>query len=86
MTKFLISDANPDGLKLEDILIAIRKDILYRVSQIADDTRPEAKKVMENNVEILALITESINLAEASTQILRKSFGPSTEDERRIGD
>jgi len=87
VTHFLISDVNPDGHKLEDILSTIRKDILYRSTKIMEDSRPEAKQVLENNVTILALLTEAINLAEESTTILNKSFGPSTPDnEPRIGD
>ena len=39
MTRFLVSGENPTGFKLEDILIAIRKDILRRCTKIADDHR-----------------------------------------------
>ncbi len=87
MTHFLISDVNPDGHKLEDILSTLRKDVLYRSTKIMEDGRPEAKQVLENNVTILALLTEAINLAEDSTAVLNKSFGRSTpENEPRIGD
>ncbi len=77
MTHFLTSDTNPDGLKLEDLLIAIRKDIITRCTKITDDQRPEARHVLENNVRILTLLTEAIGLAEDSTQTLDKAFGPS---------
>ena len=55
MTHFLISDENPQGHKLEDILSVIRKDIFYRSTKILDDNRPEARSVLENNVKILSL-------------------------------
>ena len=51
MTRFLVSDEPPEGYRLEDILVAIRKDILNRSHKIADDTRVEAMHVMNNNMK-----------------------------------
>lgn len=85
MTHFLRSDLSPDGYTLEEILIVLRKDILYRATKIMDDPRPEAQKVLDNNVKIMGLMGEAIQLAEESTQILNKSFGKSTPDGPRIG-
>lgn len=86
MTHFLVSDTNPDGSRLEDILRVIRNDILIRCTKISDDTRPEAQTVLNNNVKILDLITQSIVLAENSSQMLDKSFGPGDKDgSPRIG-
>ena len=82
MTKFLSSDANPDGHRLEDILRAIRKNILARCEKIVDDTRPEAEQVVANNMQILAMLTDAIHLAENSIQILTKALGPSGEKPR----
>ena len=76
MTHFLVSDDNPDGLKLEYILRAVRNEVLIRCSKIANDNRAEAVQVLDNNVEILALLGEAAKLAENSTEILDKSFGP----------
>ncbi len=47
MSHFLATDDNPDGYKLEDILILIRKDILARALKISDDQRLEALHVMQ---------------------------------------
>ena len=77
MTHFLVSDSNPDGSKLEDILRVIRGDILNRCTKISDDNRPEAQHVLNNNVKILELISQCIVLAEDSTNVLDKAFGPS---------
>ncbi len=85
MTHFLISDENPQGHKLEDILSVIRKDIFYRSTKILDDNRPEARSVLENNVKILSLLGEAIDLAEQSTQLLDRSFGKGNDDGPRIG-
>ena len=88
MTRFLVSDENPTGAKLEDILIEIRKDIMKRCVKIADDHRAEAHHVMSNNTRILNLLTEAIGLAEDSTRTLDKAFGPSMAaqgGEPRIG-
>ncbi len=77
MTHFLVSEENPKGHKLEDLLIALRRDILLRCEKIVDDPRPEAKHVVANNLRIMTLITEAIGLAEDSTHVLDKAFGPS---------
>ena len=62
MTHFLVSDENPDGYKLEDILIALRKDVIHRCSKIADDRRSEAQHVLSNNIHILELMSEAIEI------------------------
>jgi len=77
MTHFLVSDENPAGHMLEDLLVALRRDILLRCEKIIEDPRPEAKQVVANNLQILNLITDAIGLAEDSTQVLDKAFGPS---------
>ena len=89
MTRYLISESNPKGSKLEDILMEIRKDIIVRCTKIVDDNRNEANLVLNNNVKILGLLSESIILAEDSTSVLDKSFGPSHAPEGgppRIGE
>jgi hypothetical protein len=85
MTHYLATPENPDGYKLEDILALIRQDVINRVGKIAPDTKPEAQQVLKNNIKILGLITECIDIALSSTELLNKSFGPSTRDEPRIG-
>ena len=86
MPHFLISDTNPEGSKLEDILRVIRNDILIRCSKISDDTRTEAQHFLNNNIKILDLVSQAISLAENSSQVLNKSFGPGVEGEPpRIG-
>lgn len=84
MTHFLSTDENPDGYKLEDILSIVRKDIIDRAGKIASDKRPEARQVLANNMHILQKLTECIDLAENSTQVLDRSFGQSG-DTPRIG-
>ena len=79
MTHFLVSDSNPDGSKLEEILRVIRGDILNRCTKISDDNRPEAQHVLNNNVKILELINQCVTLAEDSTHILDKAFGPTAK-------
>ena len=89
MTRYLVSDSNPAGSKLEEILSEIRKDVIVRCSKIIDDARPEAQHVLANNIQILTHLTEAIELAEESTEVLDKSFGPSKSNEGgppRIGE
>jgi UDP-N-acetylmuramyl tripeptide synthase len=85
MTHFLVTDENPKGYRLEDILSLIRKDILTRTLKIADDGRAEARRVMQNNMRILGLVSEAITLAEDSTAVLNRAFGPGKEGQPRIG-
>ena len=85
MTHFLVTEDNPKGYRLEDIMAMIRKDILTRTLKIADDQRAEARHVMQNNMKILALLSDAIALAEESSAILNRAFGPSKEGHPRIG-
>ncbi len=77
MTHFLVSDSKPDGYRLEDILSVLRADVISRCNKISGDTRPEARQVLHNNMRVLGLISEAIQIAEDSTRILEKAFGPS---------
>ncbi|MEN0653120.1 MULTISPECIES: histidine kinase [Hyphobacterium] len=77
MTRFLVSDSNPDGRKLEDILLDLRSDVLKRCTKIAEDHRPEALHVLANNVKVLEHLTAAIELAQDSTTLLDRAFGPS---------
>lgn len=89
MTHFLVSEEQPEGWKLEDILSVIRNDILHRAGKISGDKRPEAQHVLANNVKILGLLTDAIYLAEESSRTLDKAFGPSQSAEGgppRIGE
>lgn len=70
MTQHLVSPENPEGKRTEEILAEIRAEILQRMATYASDPRPEAKAVMENNLEIAQLLTEAIHLAEANTNTL----------------
>lgn len=85
MTQFLATEEKPDGFKLEEILAAIRKDVILRASKIVDDGRAEARKVLDNNVKILQLLTDSIQIAEESTRLLDRAFGPHQDGKPRIG-
>ena len=85
MSRFLVTDENPEGYKLEDILGAIRNEMFERATKIMDDKRPEAVAVMNNNIKILNHLAESITLAENSTMVLDKAFGQRDPGVPRIG-
>ncbi len=85
MSQFLVTDDNPDGFKLEEILSVIRKDIILRANKILDDEREQALQVLENNIKILGLLSECINIATESSRLLDRSFGPHKDGEPRIG-
>ena len=75
-TQFLISATNPDGVRLEDILRIIRNDVLVRCTANMNDGREEVEHVMENNMHILTMLSDMINLAEDSTDVLSRIYGP----------
>ena len=85
MTHFLVTDENPSGYKLEDILTLIRNDVVTRAGKIMVDKRSEAQHVMRNNMRILGLLTECIDLAQDSTEVIKRAFGPSDGVHPRIG-
>ena len=70
MPKYLVSPENPGGKRTEEILSEIRAEIMVRMANYASDPRPEARAVMENNLEVAQLLTEAIHLAEANTNKL----------------
>ena len=76
MTRFLVSEENPGGYKLEDILSAIRTDVLKRSAKVGVDDRIEAQHVLTNNMAVLQHLTQAIELARDSTRVLDKAFGP----------
>ena len=84
-TTFLVSDEYPDGWKLEDILTVIRDDVIRRAQKITGDNRPEAKAVLKNNIAILAKLSDCIEHAEDSTNLLNRAFGPHQKGQPRIG-
>ncbi len=84
-TTFLVTEDNPGGWKLEDILAEIQNDMIRRTQKIVGDARPEARAVLNNNIEILAMLSKCIDHANDSTRILDRSFGPHKEGEPRIG-
>lgn len=79
MTHFFPTSDHPQGWKLEDLLAEIQNDIVRRSEKIVDDNRPQARAVLHNNIEILALLTQCIQKALASTKIL-DSLGPSESE------
>lgn len=88
MTRFLESEDNPAGFKLEEILTALRADVLKRCVRISSDDRPEALLVMANNIKVLEHLTHAIELANENTKTLDRSLGRPRPGERgapRIG-
>ncbi len=84
-TTFLVTEENPDGWKLEEILRIVQKDVIRRMQKITGDNRPEARAVLNNNIAILGNLSDCIARAEDSTQLLDRAFGPHKDGEPRIG-
>lgn len=75
MTHYLISKSNPDGKRSEQILSDLRADFIERIQDLSVDTRPEARRVLDNNIKILGLLSEIIHLAEENTRTLDVTAG-----------
>lgn len=84
-TTFLKTADNPDGWTIEDLLTVVQNDMFIRCQKIIGDPRPEARAVLNNNIEILGHLTRCIEKARESTQILNRAFGPHKDGEPRIG-
>jgi hypothetical protein len=75
MTRFLVSEDNPTGYRLEELLALIRADVLKRLDRIALDERVEAQIVFANNVQVLDHLTKAAELARDNSRVLDKAFG-----------
>lgn len=84
-TTFLVTEENPEGWKIEDILSTIQDDMFRRTQKIVGDHRDEAREVLNNNIEILGLLSQCIDKAKESTKTLDRSFGPHKAGKPRIG-
>ena len=74
MSKHLVSAANPEGQRTEDLLAEIRAEVPTRMAAYGEDPRPEAKTVLENNLEIAQLLTDAIHLGEVNTKTLAEDI------------
>ena len=83
-TKLLNSPENPEGWRLEDLLTEIQNDIIRRTQKIIDDDRPDARAVLNNNIEIMSLLSKCVERAVDSTRVLN-SLGPHQDGQPRIG-
>ena len=72
MTQLLASPANPDGWSLEEVLEVLRGDMIHRSAHMVDDTRPEIRGLIANNVAIMEHLTHCLHKAQDSTRILGK--------------
>ena len=83
-TKLLQSTKNPEGWRLEDLMAEIQNDIIRRTQKIINDNRHDARAVLNNNIQIMSLLSECVERAEDSTRILNR-LGPHQEGQPRIG-
>lgn len=65
--ELLMSNNNPNGWKLEELLEQIKQEIAQKINKIIDDTSPQAQLVVRNNQAII----EHLGAAEA---LQRSSF------------
>lgn len=56
MKPILMSAANPDGHKLEDLLAAVRAEIDAKSKRLSQDPRPEAQMIIKSNARINGML------------------------------
>jgi hypothetical protein len=83
-TTFLLTPENPEGWRLEDLLSEVQNDIIRRTQKIIDDSRPDARSVLDNNINILSMLSKCVEHAQDSSRIL-DSLGPHQDGQPRIG-
>ena len=72
----LMSKANPEGWKLEELLDKAALEIeTLKTPLIRDDPRPAARTVVHNNGRIVALLNEAARLQRDSYRVLA-TIGP----------
>ena len=65
--------------------MAIQNDMFWRTQKIVGDSREEARAVLNNNLEILGLLSQYIEDATELTRILNRPFGLHKDRKPRIG-
>lgn len=83
-TTLLVTPDNPKGWTIEALLTEVQNDMVKRCVKIIDDQRPEARAVLNNNIEILTLLNQCIAKAADSTRILNR-IGRHVDGRPRIG-
>ena len=71
----LMSNTNPEGWKLEELLDQLVGEVRHKTSKIEDDTREIAQAVVRNNDAIIAHLTEAAKAQRNSYEILAQ-LGP----------
>ena len=65
--------------------MTIQNDMFRRIQKIVGDSWEEARAVLNNNLEILGLLSQCIEEATELTRILNRSFGLHKDGKPSIG-
>ena len=66
----LMGTENPDGWKLEELLVKLQFEVGNKSAKIEKDTRLEAKTVLHHNMQIIGLLQQAEALQRQSYAIL----------------
>lgn len=66
----LMSADNPNGAKLEELLVVLQQEVMAKTVKIMGDPRKEAKAVVQNNLKIIELLKEAEVAQRTSMNIL----------------
>jgi hypothetical protein len=70
LPEVLMSPTNPNGWKLETLLVHLRLEVLHKSNKIENDPRIEAQTVLNNNRQIMGLLQQAEGLQRQSYAIL----------------
>ena len=71
----LMSRDNPDGHKLEDLLVTVGQELSAKTSRLAGDRCPTAKFIVCNNQRIVDLLNMAVSIQRETLDELKK-VGP----------
>lgn len=68
--EILMSSTNPEGMKLEELLLQLQSEVRVKCGKIEGDARPQARHVLRNNQQIIGLLMQAEALQRDSYDVL----------------
>ncbi len=70
MKPILMSSENPEGWKLEELLVQVKQEVSEKINKIINDQSPHAQLVIQNNLSIIEHLGAAEALQRASMIVL----------------
>lgn len=66
----LMSSNNPDGWKLEDLLVTLTNELEEKTRKVEKDTSTLSKTIQNNNLQIIGLLVQARAIQEQTYNLL----------------